>query len=147
MSLFIRIDNVGGWKGINHKSYLGVIGEESFEGGISCYELEKGCIEELYSYWKNDAWNTESEGRQITIFEGKKIGMGSSFEDLATCEKTIMELPATILFDNIKFFENIECGFEYYEDEEEHEISFDDDIFEGMNKFEIIEKIILKLIK
>lgn len=147
MSKFIRIDNVGEWKGTEHKSFLGSINDESYEGGISCYELEEGCIELLYDYWKNDVWNTDSTNRQITIFEGEKIGCGSSFEDLATCTRTVLELPASMLFDRINFFEDVENGYEYYNKDEEEEISLEDEIFNGMDKFEIVEKAILRCLE
>lgn len=143
---FIRIDNVGQWKGTEHKSFLSMVDDEAFEGGISCYIMKEGCIKELYNYWKFEVWNTESKDRQITIFEGNEVGTGSSYENLATCTQTIMQLPASMLFDNLEFFESVEDGFEYYDNDEEEEISMDDEIFNGLDKYEIVEKAIFRAV-
>ena len=144
MSKFIRIDNIGEWRGTDHKSFLGMIDDESAESGISCYEMIKGFAENLYDYWNCEVGYTSSKNRQITIFEGEYVGRGSSDEDLATCTKTIAELPASMLFDNIEFFESVEDGYEYYDEDEEEEISFEDDMFENLDKYEFIEKVIIK---
>lgn len=145
--LFVRIDEVGTWKGQDHKSFFGEISEEGYENGISCYEVKAGWAESLYSYWANDVYNTDSENRQLTIFQGYLIGKGSSMEDLATCKNTIIEIPSSILFDTIEFLENVEEGYEYYDEDEEEEISLDDEIFCGMDKFEIVEKVVENMIR
>lgn len=126
MSLFIRVDNVGEWKGEEHKSYFGEVEEEMCEGGISCYEFKKGCVEDLYNYWKG-IMITHSEGRQITVFEGEWIGIGSSMEYLAICTRTVCEMPASILFDNIDFLNDCKDGYEYYDEDEEEEIILDEE--------------------
>ena len=71
-NLFIRVDTIGQWKDTEHMSYFGLVEEDHSEKGISCYELTEGAIKQLYFYWKNDVYNTSSEGRQLTIFEGEK---------------------------------------------------------------------------
>ncbi|MEK4951895.1 hypothetical protein NST12_16510 [Bacillus sp. FSL W8-1127] len=125
MEKFIRIDLVGHWKGREHRSSQnGLAGEwdhetkkSSWEDGISCYSLKNKSegIENLRQYWYDIARFTTAsrfEGMQVTIFEGKKIGMGSDWEDIATCEKTIAELDA------VEFMGKVFEAYERFEDEE-----------------------------
>src|SRR5690606_15601884 len=76
------------------------MGEEygTWEKGISCYCLDDQAyaLDSLREYWFDIACirKKDLEKMQVTIFEGYKIGMGSDWEDIATCERTLAELYA-----------------------------------------------------
>lgn len=101
MKKFIRLDMKGHWRGKDHVSSVCGMGDEfegMFEKGISCYCLDDQAyaLDQLRRYWFDIARVTEDdlENMQVTIFEGEKVGMGSDWEDLATCERTINEFDA-----------------------------------------------------
>ena len=97
MQKFIRIDIKGEWKDKKHisSSTSGTVHE-----GVSCYSLEDivDGIESLWRYWTTYANNVyrpeDFEDKQITIFEGEKVGDGPDGEELAVCTKTIREIDA-----------------------------------------------------
>ena len=109
MKKFIRLDMKGHWRGREHISSVQGMGEEYeelFEKGISCYCLDDQplALDSLREYWFETASVTEKdlENMQVTIFEGYKVGMGSDWEDLATCERTIAEFDAKDLMMHIQ---------------------------------------------
>jgi len=119
MKTFIRLDQVGHWRGTEHVSsflgtgdeienlnsdaeLLGVPGEVYFEDGISCYEFDGEGIANLYNYWCIFVGLNEVhliENMQVTIFKGEFVGWGTDNECLATCTETVKEFPAKVLFD------------------------------------------------
>ena len=108
MKKFIRLDMKGHWRGREHISSVQGMGEEygTWEKGISCYCLDDQAyaLDSLREYWFETASIREKdlESMQVTIFEGYKIGMGSDWEDIATCERTIAEFEAKELMLYIK---------------------------------------------
>lgn len=101
MKTFIRLDMKGQWRGKEHVSSVQGLGDEYvelFEEGISCYNLDDKAyaLDNLREYWFDTASISESdlENMQVTIFEGRLIGQGSDWEDLAECERTIAEFEA-----------------------------------------------------
>src|SRR5690625_4196260 len=108
---FIRIDMKGHWRGNEHQSSVGVSsfveGHEMFEEGISCYDMtRKGmALDSLYEYWREIAMKhdaEEYEGMQITIFEGEKLDVdGADGEDIAVCERTLAEIDAVEIMEQI----------------------------------------------
>ncbi|MED0708667.1 hypothetical protein P4S91_10545 [Aneurinibacillus aneurinilyticus] len=110
MEKFIRLDMKGHWRGKEHcSSFQGIAGDcwcegectcgGGWEDGISCYSLKytADAVENLRAYWMGIARNTrvsDYENMQVTIFEGERVGVGSDYEDLATCERTILEVDA-----------------------------------------------------
>lgn len=113
MDAFIRLDSKGQWRGKEHESsFQGRAGEcfcegkcncnGGWEGGVSCYRLHSfrdgEAIEQLRDYWMGVATFKKPEDYedfQVTIFTGVKVnGIGSSWEDLAECHKTILEVEA-----------------------------------------------------
>lgn len=134
MKKFIRLDMKGHWRGAEHKSSMnGLAGEwdeetgrDSWEEGISCYELDDkaDALAELVEYWDEVASLHEIEDykdMQVTIFEGEYIGEGSDYEDIATCEKTILETDATDIMKPILEAKD-ELEFGEIDEEEYHEI-------------------------
>ena len=123
MTKFIRLDMNGHWKGAEHRSsvqgradecYCFDLGQDEctcdtsnfFEEGISCYVLnnQSQALESLRNYWYEIASNTVSDYKnmQITIFEGERLESdGSDAEDMATCNKTLIEIPAHNIFSKI----------------------------------------------
>lgn len=113
METFIRLDMKGHWRGVEHRSSMnGLAGEwddeseNSWESGISCYSLKDAAdaIENLRAYWMDIAtMKNASDYRdfQVTIFEGEKVGTGSDYEDLATCEKTLVEAEAKTFMERV----------------------------------------------
>jgi len=97
MATFIRIDVKGQWKDKKHisSSTAGVVHE-----GASCYSLEDivDGIERLWKYWTEYASTyydpNEFKNKQITIFEGEKVGDGPDGEDLAVSTRTVREIDA-----------------------------------------------------
>lgn len=142
---FIRIDEKGHWKGTEHKSSMNgmagewdeEIGTSSFERGISCYSLTNKAegINNLREYWYEIAMFKSPkrfEGMQVTIFEGEKIGTGSDYEDVATCETTLLELDA------VEFMDKVFTAFEQLEEEEISEEEYHK-ILENIFTFEKLE--------
>ena len=124
MKKFVRLDTVGEWRGTEHVSSVGVSsfvsGHEQFEEGVSCYELSNDgpahAFESLFEYWNDTVMLkvNDYKNMQITVFEGEQIdGMGSDYEDLAICKRTIKEVPA---YDIMK--ELIETYYEYHDYDE-----------------------------
>jgi len=122
MQKFIRIDTKGEWMGTEHVSSVqGQAGEcvcfedpcvcgseESWESGISCYRINENdqadALRELLTYWTGIAMlqdEADYEGLQITVFEGELIGRGADGEDTATCTKTLTEVDAKPVIDQI----------------------------------------------
>ena len=152
MDKFIRLDEIGTWKGTEHISktsvYDGNYDEEldaedgnvygKMENGISCYKIyendKTSAIEELYRYWDEVAnFNlNEYKNFQVTIFEGiKQDEWGSDGEDLAICRNTIIQLDAYEFMKTVAeakekvegYFYNKETDdFEEIEDEEYRQI-------------------------
>jgi len=135
---FIRIDKMGTWKGNNHISsfatydgtYDNNLDNENtygyMENGISCYRVDNNInegIEDLYNYWNNVAmWCTAEEYKsfQVTIFEGEKVGIGSDYEDIATCNKTLKEINAYDFMSKLfTYKEQFEAFQEEWDDEEQ----------------------------
>lgn len=143
MEKFIRIDTIGEWRGKEHRSSLGglagewdnEIGLSTWEDGISCFSLKNKAegIENLRYYWMDYVGNkriSDYKNMQITIFEGEKIGMGSDWEDIATCEKTLAELDA------VEFMGKVFEAHERFEDEEITEEEYNK-ILENLINFEL----------
>lgn len=137
MQKFIRLDMKGHWRGKEHVSSVGVSsfvdGHEDFEDGISCYRLndQAEALKSLLDYWTDIAMLKSAEDfkdLQITIFEGELVGEGADYEDLATCERTIAEIDAKPIMEQIlePYFE------EKYGDMEEEELE------EILNNVELI---------
>jgi len=125
MTKFIRLDMNGHWKGTKHQSsvqgradecYCFDLGQDEctcndnnfFEEGISCYVLnnQAQALELLRNYWYKISSNTiaDYKNMQITVFEGERLESdGSDSEDMATCNKTIAEIPAYDIF--LKIYE------------------------------------------
>ena len=108
MAKFIRVDTIGQWRDVEHKSFIGgdCYDDKMSEKGISCYELENIVegVENLYHYWFKFCLADVSsfESSQITIFEGDHTGeYGDDEEDLAECEKTLSEINAAEFFRGI----------------------------------------------
>lgn len=118
MKTFIRLDQVGHWRGTEHVSsflgagddieslnsdaeLLGVPGGVYFEDGISCYELDEDGVADLYNYWIVLAGISEDmiKNMQVTVFRGELNGYGTDGECVATCAETVKEFPATIIFE------------------------------------------------
>jgi len=119
---FIRIDWKGEWKGEEHKSSAVLPEDEGgiAEGGISCYSIDRwgkaDAIERLRWYFANIVMDTNPEdysSRQITIFDGYKVGEGSEYEDIARCEITLAEIEAKPIMEQI-----FDLYDRYYIDEE-----------------------------
>lgn len=127
MKRFVRLDVKGTWKGVGHRSSVGSnYEEEQWEDGISSYNLHDvaDALNSLRAYWFDEAcFTTDSfKDMQVTIFEGELVGQGASWEDLATCERTIKEFDAYPLMVAIKkahdrFTGYCEEGEEISEDE------------------------------
>ncbi|EMA6344831.1 hypothetical protein U3450_003887 [Bacillus cytotoxicus] len=134
MATFIRLDVKGEWRGTQHRSMRRGIGDDcwcdgecdcienksGWESGISCYQLESNhdglAIEQLRSYWMELAMFRieDYKDMQLTIFEGDELpGEGSSYEDMANCTKTILEIDAQ------PFMKKVMETYELYFDEEE----------------------------
>ena len=117
MEKFIRVDTIGQWRDTEHRSFIGgdCYDDKMSEKGISCYNLENIVegIENLYHYWFKFCLADVSsfEGSQITIFEGEHTGeYGYDKEDLATCNKTLIEIPAHDIFSKIyEAYERLNC--------------------------------------
>ena len=115
---FIRLDRFGHWRGRNHRSSWGGLGDEFphlFEKGVSCYVLDgPHALESLRRYWFQVALIDAEilENFQITIFEGKKLdAMGSDWEDLAIPVATLKEIPAKEIMLTIQdLWEACYCG-------------------------------------
>ena len=109
MAKFIRIDMKGHWRGTEHRSSLAGVEEHGvWEEGISCYSFEFGqadALKDLLWYWTNIAGNTRPEdyaNLQITIFEGEELDAeGSDGEQVAICTKTIAEIDAQPIMEEI----------------------------------------------
>ena len=109
MAKFIRIDMKGHWRGTEHRSSLAGVEEHGvWEEGISCYSFEFGqadALKDLLWYWTNIAGNTRPEdyaNLQITIFEGEELDAeGSDGEQVAICTKTIAEMDAQPIMEEI----------------------------------------------
>jgi|SRR5690606_24168139 len=110
MDVFIRIDAKGHWRGVDHRSSIGGLGEEFgyWEDGISCYKIYfddiAASIESLRRYWMEIAMLKQPQDykdKQITVFAGEKIGSGHDWEDLATCSKTLLELDAEPIMEKL----------------------------------------------
>jgi len=115
---FIRLDRVGHWRGQNHRSSWGGLGDEFphlFEKGVSCYVFDSPhALESLRRYWFQTAMidaDTLSHF-QITVFEGKKLdAMGSDWEDLAIPTATLKEIPAKEIMLTVQdLWEACYCG-------------------------------------
>lgn len=110
MQKFIRIDIKGEWKDKKHisGSTAGAVHE-----GASCYSLEDivDGIERFWKYWTEYASTyydpNEFKNKQITIFEGEKVGEGPDGEDIAISKRTTKEIDA-VPFMN-KLSELIDC--------------------------------------
>ena len=111
MQKFIRIDVKGEWKDKKHisSSTAGTVHE-----GASCYRIDDDVvhgIENLWYYWTTYASTSynpsDFEDKQITIFEGEKVGEGPDGEDIAISTRTIKEIDA-VPFMN-KLSELIDC--------------------------------------
>lgn len=123
MKTFIRLDEKGTWRGRDHvSSVMGLAGEfdeetgrDSWEEGISCYELNAEGIAELYNYWINIASMNEKDAQrfQVTIFRGEVVGYGSDSEILASCSDTVKETDAISLYKKW-----MELDESYYEDDD-----------------------------
>lgn len=122
---FIRIDMKGHWRGTEHRSSLPGVEEHGiWEEGISCYRFEPSqadALKDLLWYWTHIVCNTKPEDYadlQITVFEGEELGaIGSDWEEIATCTKTIAEIDAQPIMEIIlePYFQ-ADCG-EITEDE------------------------------
>ena len=117
---FIRIDWKGEWRGTEHNSFAVIPEEEFAEDGISCYSIDRwgkaDAIERLRWYLTNivmDISPEDYDNRQITIFDGYRIGEGSDGEDLAKCEETVAEREAKPIMGEI-----FDLYDRYYIDEE-----------------------------
>lgn len=129
----IRIDQVGHWRGSEHRSsvmgmgYFEDVEDVQWEDGISCYRVENGeGVEELRAYWVENNGNTDAqsyEGFQVTIFEGEIVGTGADFEELADCKETLAEVDA------VEFMGEVLDLHEKFEDDEISE----DEYFEELN--------------
>ena len=118
MSLFIRLDKKGHWRGTEHRSSIqGQAGEcvceetpcvcgaeSSWEEGISCYSLKDKAqaLHDLCTYWSEIAMFDEEDFKkfnmQVTIFEGERVdAQGADWEDIAICTKTIAQYDAETL--------------------------------------------------
>lgn len=117
LKLFIRLDQKGEWRGVEYiSSMLGMAEETYFEEGISCYIFDEDCVASLYHYWIDVASmdRSDAEDMQITIFEGNKFSRtGSNHEDLADCERTVLEIDVMPLYEKWKMIEDL-----YYDDME-----------------------------
>ncbi|WP_374723591.1 hypothetical protein [Calidifontibacillus erzurumensis] len=133
LKTFIRLDQVGHWKGKEHNSsFLGMAEETYFENGISCYKLNAEGIARLYRYWIEYASfdKKDAERFQITIFKGHQVGYGSDGEVIAECIKTVKELPALIIYNKWmelkkRFMDDMEteaCNITEYIEENADEI-------------------------
>lgn len=98
---FIRIDMKGSWRGKEHKSAFGDRDwTNTEEEGVSCYSFENPVqgLEDLYDYWVIRVARCEIDdfkNMQITVFEGELLPeCGSDGEELATCERTLLETEA-----------------------------------------------------
>ena len=105
---FIRIDWKGEWRGEEHNSFAVLPEEEFAEAGISCYRITRwgkaDAIERLRGYLMDIVMDNRPEDydkRQITIFDGYRIGEGSDHEDIALCEKTIAEIEARPVMEKV----------------------------------------------
>ncbi len=132
MEKFIRIDVIGEWRGVEHRSSLnGLADESAFENGVSCYSLRRPAmaIENLRSYWVDNCNKdvaSDYEGLQVTIFEGEKLeGVGADWEDIAGCNKTTAELDAVVFMSKV---------LDAHEQMEDGDISEDEyeEILEGL---------------
>lgn len=121
MAKFIRLDVKSEWRGVGHKSSLSGLADEEedlFEDGISCYQIdgdEAEAVENLRQYWQDNAMMglEDYKRMQVTVFEGEGIGVGSDYEDIATCKRTIVEAEAK------PFMEKVYEAYDQYEYEEE----------------------------
>jgi len=100
MATFIRIDIKGEWRGSQHLSGWNEETGELHEGA-SCYRIDDDVvhgIENLWNYWTTYASTSYSpsdfQDKQITIFEGEKVGEGPDGEDLAVSTRTVREIDA-----------------------------------------------------
>lgn len=98
-NVFIRIDLKGEWKGSEHRSTAGYDDfREDEHAGASCFKVDDGHgIEKLRQYWTENNLLTkikDYEDKQVTVFEGEKVGEGPDWEDLAICTRTIAEIDA-----------------------------------------------------
>ena len=107
---FIRIDEKGEWRGVEHVSSLNGMGGEcwceggctcgdNWEEGISCYKLDNiaEALENIRAYWVEEVGLSieDFKTKQITIFEGELLDtVGADWEDLATCDRTLFEFDA-----------------------------------------------------
>ena len=98
MKTFIRIDIKGKWR---NKEHISSSTSGSIHEGASCYRIDDDIVhgvENLWSYWTTYAsthYNpSDFEDKQITIFEGEKVGEGPDGEDLAVSKRTIKEIDA-----------------------------------------------------
>ena len=124
MKKFIRIDVKGEWKDKKHisSSTAGAVHE-----GASSYSLEDivDGIESLWKYWTeytSTSYNpSDFEDKQITIFEGEKVGEGPDGEDIAISTRTVREIDAlqfmNKLYDLIDQYEFEEITTEEYKAE------------------------------
>lgn len=108
MAKFIRIDMKGHWRGTEHRSSLSGVEEHGvWEEGISCYKMnnQADALKDLLWYWTHIAGNTRPENYanlQITIFEGEELDAeGSDGEQVAICTKTIVEIDAQPIMEEI----------------------------------------------
>lgn len=98
MQKFIRIDARGEWK---DKKHISSSTAGSVHEGASCYRIDDDVVygvENLWSYWTTYAsthYNpSDFKNKQITIFEGEKVGEGPDGEDLAVSTRTVREIDA-----------------------------------------------------
>lgn len=119
MQTFIRLDFDKGFRGSEHMSSLGGDGEH-FEKGISCYKISKdnifNAIENLLEYWTKEAGEGEFSDYDINIFEGYFQGIGSSWEDLATCEKNLHCIDGELFNEVMSLYERHETYLDYKDD-------------------------------
>ncbi|MFB4260533.1 hypothetical protein ACE106_15425 [Shouchella clausii] len=129
-TIFVRVDEVGGWHGTEHQSRCGVPDEEwfdcevvdgemvafkertysAYENGISCYRLEEGNgLVKLVEYLTSMYWGWEQ--KQLTIFHGELLDHeGSDGEDLATCTATIKQVKAADILNQVEeLMDDLEC--------------------------------------
>jgi hypothetical protein len=129
-TIFVRVDEVGGWHGTEHQSRFGepdvewveyevVDGEmvsfkeqtpSAYENGISCYRLEEGNgLVKLVEYLTSMYWGWEQ--KQLTIFHGELLDHeGSDGEDLATCTATIKQVKAADILNQVEeLMDDLEC--------------------------------------
>ena len=136
MERYIRLDVKGTWRGIEHRSHFAAYDytedERDLEHGVSCYKADADGVKSLYDYARNHMSITTGEGMQLTVFEGQHSGIGSDYEELAWCTKTISETDAEIWFDKMYEAEEKLNGDYYNEELDDYEDEISEEEYEEL---------------